>query len=50
VLLGIMDGVNFHIFGMKELDYVMVIMSTFGTLQSVGEEKRGSKWTAMDRR
>jgi len=37
---GVMDGVSFHIFGMKEPDYVMSIMSTFGTLQQVGEGKK----------
>jgi len=37
---GVMDGVSFHIFGMKEPDYIMSIMSTFGTLQRVGEGKK----------
>ena len=31
---------KFHIVGMKEPDYVMVIMTTYGTLAEFGDEKR----------
>ena len=36
---GELDGMPFYIFGMKEADYVMQIMSTYGTLATMGEEK-----------
>ena len=35
-----MDNVRFHIVGMKEPDYVMMIMTTYSTLVEFGEEKR----------
>jgi len=35
-LPGIQDGVSFHVFCMKEPDYVMSIMSTYGTLELAG--------------
>ena len=34
-----LDGMPFYIFGMKETDYVMQIMSTYGMLAMMGEEK-----------
>ena len=34
-LPGTLDGVPFYIFPMKEPDYVMSVMSTYGTLNSV---------------
>ena len=34
-----LDGMPFYIFGMKESDYIMQIMSTYGTLAMMGEEK-----------
>ena len=36
---GELDGMPFYIFGMKESDYVMQIMSTYGMLAMMGEEK-----------
>ena len=39
-LQGELDNVKFHIVGMKEPDYVMMIMTTYGTLGEFGEEKR----------
>ena len=36
---GELDGMPFYIFGMKETDYVMQIMSTYGMLAMMGEEK-----------
>ena len=39
-LQGELDNVKFHIVGMKKPDYVMMIMTTYGTLGEVGEEKR----------
>ena len=39
-LQGELDNVKFHIVGMKEPDYVMMIMTTYGTLGEFGEEKK----------
>ena len=36
---GELDGMPFYIFGIKESDYVMQIMSTYWTLATMGEEK-----------
>ena len=36
---GVLDGVRVHIFAMKEPDYVMSLMSTYGTLVRGGEQK-----------
>ena len=36
---GKLDGMPFYIFGMKETDYIMQIISTYGTLAMMGEEK-----------
>ena len=33
-----MDEVDFHVYAMKEPDYVMSIMSTYGTNQQMGKE------------
>ena len=38
-LLGCHKGRNFHIYGMKEPDYVMQLMSTYGTLERHGPER-----------
>ena len=37
---GELDGIPFHIFAMKEPDYTMQIMSTYGTLERKGIEKK----------
>ena len=37
---GELDGKFFYLFRMKEPDYVMQIMSTYGTLQKKGPEKK----------
>ena len=37
---GELDGKFFYLFGMKEPDYVMQIMSMYGTLQKKGPEKK----------
>ena len=39
-LQGELDNVRFHIVGMKEPDYVMMIMTTYGTLAEFGDEKK----------
>ena len=43
-----MDEVDFHVYMMKEPDYVMSIMSTYGTNQHMGEEMQqelvGGEW------
>jgi hypothetical protein len=38
-LKGELDGIPFHIMCMKEEDYVMMLMSTYGTLTRVGDDK-----------
>ena len=38
-LKGTLDEVPFHIFAMKEEDYVMMLMSTYGTLERLDIEK-----------
>ena len=35
---GIIDDQNFHIHGMKETDYTMMLMTTYGTLERSGSE------------
>jgi len=39
-LPGVFDGTPFHIYCMKEPDYAMSIMSTYGTLERVGKVHR----------
>ena len=34
----------FHIYGMKEPDYVMLIMSMYGTMLELGEDEKGMSW------
>ena len=36
---GLLDGESFYIYSMKEPDYVMSLMTTYGTLARYGEEK-----------
>jgi hypothetical protein len=38
-LSGKLDNIPFHVFAMKEEDYVMMLMSTYGTLERVGDVK-----------
>jgi hypothetical protein len=40
VLPGMLEDVPFHVFAMKEPDYVMKLMSMYGTNERVGEWKR----------
>ena len=35
-----MDNFPFHLYAMKEPDYVMMLMTTYGTLERHGEEKQ----------
>jgi Transposase IS4 len=39
-LPGMLDNVPFHVFGMKEPDYVMQLMSTYGTNEQDGDMKK----------
>ena len=39
-LKGTLDGIPFYIHAMKEPDYVMMLMSMYGTLTSMGENKK----------
>lgn len=39
-LPGVLDGVPFHIYALKEPDYVLTLMSTYGTMETFGEEKK----------
>ena len=41
-LVGKMNAVPFHVHAMKEPDYVMMLMSTYGTLTRMGETKKGT--------
>ena len=45
-LSGVLDDVPIEVHGMKELDYIMMLMSSYGTLTECGEEKMTlqSKW------
>ena len=42
-LQGMIDDVKFHVVAMKEPDYVMIFMTTYGTLAPFSEEK-GTPW------
>ena len=39
-LKGTMNGVPFYVHAMKEPDYTMMLMATYGTTTRVGEQKR----------
>ena len=39
-LQGMLDNVKFHVVAMKEPDYVVMFMTTHGTLAPVGNGKR----------
>ena len=39
---GELDGIPFYLYGMKEPDYAMQIMATYGTLEEKGQEKKGT--------
>ena len=39
-LKGTMDGIPFYVHAMKEPDYVMMLMSTYGTVNGMGEKKK----------
>ena len=39
-LQGMVDDVEFHVVAMKEPDYVMMFMTTYGTLAPVSDEKK----------
>ena len=39
-LQGMLDDVKFHVVAMKEPDYVIMFMTTYGTLAPIGEKKR----------
>ena len=41
-ICGELDSIPFYFYGMKELDYVMQIMATYGTLEEKGQEKKGT--------
>ena len=45
--LDMLDDILIHVHCMKEPDYVMMLMSSYGTLSECGEEKMTlqSKWT-----
>ena len=44
-LQGELDNIKFHLVGMKEPDYVMMFMTTYGTL---GEVSNVKKWHCME--
>ena len=37
---GELDSIPFYLYGMKEPDYMMQIMATYGTLEEKGQEKK----------
>ena len=41
-ICGELDSIPFYLYGMKEPDYVMQIMATYGTLEEKGQEKKGT--------
>ena len=44
-LQGELDNVRFHVVGMKEPDYVMMIMTTYGTWWNLVMRKKGTTWS-----
>ena len=40
--MGKLDGVQFHLHCMREPDYIMSLMSTYGTMERFGDEKHHS--------
>lgn len=42
-LPGVLDGVQFHIFGMKEPDYTMKLMSTYGSLTAKDDQRESKR-------
>ena len=47
-LKGTLDGVPFHVFCMKEPDYVMQIMSTYGTLETADGKESSRRFASED--
>ena len=41
-ICGELDSIPFYLYGMKEPNYVMQIMVTYGTLEGKGQEKKGT--------
>ncbi len=44
-LPGTLDGQKFHIFAMKEQDYMMMLMSTYGSLNEMTKGDTAHTWT-----
>jgi hypothetical protein len=44
-LCGTLDGVKFHIFAMKRPDYMMMVMSTCGSLNEMTKGDTARTWT-----
>ena len=49
-LPGRLDNIPFHIFGMKEPDYVMKLMSTYGTNERVESHTTRREWINSDKK
>eukprot|EP00934_Nitzschia_sp_Nitz4_P007490 Nitzschia sp. Nitz4//scaffold526_size3785//2112//3756//NITZ4_009261-RA/size3785-processed-gene-0.3-mRNA-1//1//CDS//3329553959//7480//frame0 len=47
---GVLDSVKFHVYCMKEPDYIMSLMSSYGTLTRSGEEKKRIYTEGSDKR
>ena len=45
---GMIDGVSFYVFSMKEPNYVTNIMSTYGTLNEIDDAKTKRHYTDRD--
>ena len=41
---GTLDNIPFHVYAMKELDYIMSLMSTYGTDDHDNGKERGRNW------
>ena len=39
-ICGELDSIPFYLYGMKEPDYMMQIMASYGTLEEKGQEKK----------
>ena len=49
-LPGKMDDVPFHIYGMKELDYIMKLMPTYGTNEQISSHKTKHNYMNSERK
>ena len=41
-ICGELDSIPFYLYGLKEPNYMMQIMATYGTIKEKGQEKKGT--------